>query len=551
MLTVPAARLRRRGVVVCAPLGHPNICAYRPLRTLAHSLGEQGWPVLRFDWPGVGDSSDPDDDEDRLEVWMDALGDAVEELRARTGVDDVALVGMGIGATLAIAYTERDSCATDLVLLAPYASGKAYLREARARNALAESQMTRADVTPPPREDGALELSGFLVSRRELEALATLDFEARTLTACAGRRVLVLAPEEDRAVGLLVADLGAAEAQVTYTVSGALAHALQGTESSTMAPETSSAIGGWLATAPAMAPSADAASGIGVVAPPPPPRALDCDGCRERPVVFDTDHGRIVGILCEPEGTTTRDDWVVFLNAGKERRIGPNRMTTEYARAWAREGLPSLRFDLPGIGDSDGEYVETAFASVTGAALDVLATEHGAQDFALVGVSAGGPLAFAVAQADERVAAVSLVNPLPLQLDPRGALPHALDEVRRIVRNPRSWTARGGARALLGRGAESRQGESIESALVSLASRDTWVGIVFSDGDPGIAWFQEHLGADIQGALERCGATVEVIRGPDHTFRPPWSREVLREAIERQLAAVGFVEGREVHSDVA
>jgi hypothetical protein len=86
---------------------------------------------------------------------------------------------------------------------------------------------------------------------------------------------------------------------------------------------------------------------------------------------------------------------------------------------------------------------------------------------------------------------------------------------------------------------------------VSLASRDTWVGIVFSDGDPGIAWFQDHLGADTQGALERCGATVEVIRGPDHTFTPPWSREVLREAIERQLAQVGFVERSEVQSDVA
>jgi len=550
MLTIPAARLRRRGVIVCAPLGHPNICAYRPLRTLARRLGEQGWPVLRFDWPGTGDSSDPDEDADRLDVWMGALTDAVEELRARAGVDDVALVGMGIGATLAIAFSERESCVTDLVLLAPYASGKAYLREARARNALAESQISRADFTPPPREDGALELSGFLVSRDEVEALTTLDFDAHTLTACEGRRVLVLAPEEDRAVGLLVADLSAAEAQVTYTVSEALAHALQGTETSTMAPETSNAIGGWLATAPAATPSGDTASGVEVVAPPPPPRTLECDGCHERPVVFDTDHGRLLGILCEPDGAL-RGDWVVFLNAEKERRIGPNRMTTEYARAWAREGLPSLRFDLPGIGDSDGEYVEAALVPSTGAALDLLTNEHGAEQFALVGLSAGASLAFDVAQVDERVAAVSLVNPLPLHLDPRGALPHALDEVRKIVRNPRLWTARGGARALLGKGTESRQGESIESALVSLASRDTWVGIVFSDGDPGIAWFQDHLGADTQGALERCGATVEVIRGPDHTFTPPWSREVLREAIERQLAQVGFVERSEVQSDVA
>src|SRR5581483_9970719 len=231
MLTIPAARLRRRGVVVCAPLGHPNICAYRPLRTLAHRLGEQGWPVLSFDWPGAGDSSDPDEDADRLDVWMGAIADAVEELGVRTGVDDVALVGMGIGATLALAYTERKDGVSDLVLLGPYASGKTYLREARARNALAESQITRADFTPPPREDGALELSGFLVSAAEIEALTALDFEATKLTACEGRRVLVHAAEEDRTVGLLVADLSAAGAQVTYTVSEALGHALQGIDS--------------------------------------------------------------------------------------------------------------------------------------------------------------------------------------------------------------------------------------------------------------------------------------------------------------------------------
>jgi pimeloyl-ACP methyl ester carboxylesterase len=560
MLTKPDAQPRRRGVVVCAPFGHPNVCSYRPLRTLARRLGSEGWPVLRFDWPGTGDSGDPDDGANRLDVWIVALTEAVAELRARTCVDDVALVGMGIGATLALAYTERRRDVTDIVLLDPYANGKAYLREARARNALAQGQVTPADAAPPPPEDGTLELSGFLVSREEVEALTALDVKARAVRTWAGRRVLAVTARDDHAVGLLVTHLTAAGADVMYTVSDALDQAWKGTENSSMPPATSGLVCDWLAAAATSAPSARRTSDIDAKAHVPDLRsAVDCDGCRERPIVLDTAHGSLVGILCEPDTLDRGNDWIVFVNAGRARRIGPNRMMTEYARTWARDGLPSLRLDLPGIGDSDGGlsddeppaydphwYRRPEFASSIRAALDMLAGEHEAQRFVLVGLSSGAWWAFHVAQSDERVAAAALVNPLPLDLDGHGALSHAWDEVRRMARSPRAWTARHRIPGVGNGGARQRQ--SIEAALAGMRSRGALVGIVFSDGDPGIAYFQEHLGADCRGELERFGAMVDVIRGPDGVFRPPWSREVLQQVIERQLVAAGFLDDREADS---
>jgi alpha/beta superfamily hydrolase len=39
-------------------------------------------------------------------------------------------------------------------------------------------------------------------------------------------------------------------------------------------------------------------------------------------------------------------------------RSGPNRLTTAFARRWACAGVPSLRLDLRGIGDSDGDPFE-------------------------------------------------------------------------------------------------------------------------------------------------------------------------------------------------
>lgn len=72
----------------------------------------------------------------------------------------------------------------------------------------------------------------------------------------------------------------------------------------------------------------------------------------ESPVVFGRDES-LIGLTCQPLGTITdHRPWVIFLNAGIVHRTGPHRMTVHLARALAGAGIPSLRFDLSGIGDS-------------------------------------------------------------------------------------------------------------------------------------------------------------------------------------------------------
>ena len=130
------------GVVVCAPLLHQNITSYRPLRMLARRLAEDGRPVLRFDWPGCGDSADPA--ELGLSAWTGAVHDAVAALREQTGVDEVALVGLRIGATIGVAAALTEPAVSELVLLAPFPSGRAYLRELSAFQSLSPVAAYRA-----------------------------------------------------------------------------------------------------------------------------------------------------------------------------------------------------------------------------------------------------------------------------------------------------------------------------------------------------------------------------------------------------------------------
>src|SRR5581483_8943361 len=87
---------------------------------------------------------------------------------------------------------------------------------------------------------------------------------------------------------------------------------------------------------------------------------------------------------------------------------------------WAARGIPSLRLDLAGIGDSDGdaarfvdvaEFYEPELGGQIAAALDALGTSLGSRRFLLVGLCSGGYWSFRAALADDRVAAVAAVNP--------------------------------------------------------------------------------------------------------------------------------------------
>ncbi len=64
--------------------------------------------------------------------------------------------------------------------------------------------------------------------------------------------------------------------------------------------------------------------------------------------------GSLFGVLASPVEPGASGLCAVLLNAGAIRRVGPNRMWVEAARRWATDGIPTLRLDLEGIGDADG-----------------------------------------------------------------------------------------------------------------------------------------------------------------------------------------------------
>ena len=165
-LHTPAGPQRSEAaVLICAPPGRDGRCGHRPLRILAERLASAGYPALRFDLPGVGDSLDPADVEaDILPEWQAGVRAAAEVLRAATDTRRLVVLGLRLGASLAASV---EVGADGAILLAPVTSGRQWLRELKLAGAMSR--------TGGPEGAGDLESQGLRLSAASVAGLARLD----------------------------------------------------------------------------------------------------------------------------------------------------------------------------------------------------------------------------------------------------------------------------------------------------------------------------------------------------------------------------------------
>jgi uncharacterized protein len=119
---------RRTGVVLCYPFAQEYMRAHRAFRQMAMLLSGEGFETFRFDYSGTGDSSGGPQ-EMSLEAWDRDLGTAMDELTDMAAVDSVWLVGLRLGAALALTAARRP-LVEGVVLWDPIVAGQTQLDDA-------------------------------------------------------------------------------------------------------------------------------------------------------------------------------------------------------------------------------------------------------------------------------------------------------------------------------------------------------------------------------------------------------------------------------------
>jgi len=229
----------------------------------------------------------------------------------------------------------------------------------------------------------------------------------------------------------------------------------------------------------------------------------------ERALTFDCEGERLLGILSLPlETTATRGVLVVV--GGPQYRAGSHRQFTLLARDLAREGVPVLRFDYRGMGDSEG--AARPFDAVEDdlrAAIDAfMAATPGLREVVLWGLCDAASAIGMYAARDARVAGLVLLNPWVRTEDglARATLRHYYSA---RLRDPAFW------RQLLKGGLKLR--ESLGSLLVLLRkARRSNAGAKPNGGADAPKSLPERMRSGLAGFQ---GQVLLVIAGADLTAR--------------------------------
>jgi pimeloyl-ACP methyl ester carboxylesterase len=240
---------------------------------------------------------------------------------------------------------------------------------------------------------------------------------------------------------------------------------------------------------------------------------------------------------------------VVFLHGWSGNRRGPHDLLVAAARRYCEAGLPSLRFDFRGRGDSEGDMDEADLATMisdTVIAVRHLAEACNLSAVVLAGICSGGEVAIGAAPLCSIVKAMMLWSAPPVGIDRsrarRAKQLHNLGQYAAKLFRAATWqkALSGGLNLSMIKQAVSGRGGAGETPATGENARPEpdipWrerflsfpgpIQLVYGTGDPTTSEAVDYY--EKLAARRNIAADSHLIEGANHSFYSlPWKAELI------------------------
>jgi len=172
----PRFSQRSTGIIFCHPFAEEKNQSHSVIVKTSRAFAEIGFPVLRFDMSGCGDS-EGELGEVTLSDWQKDLTSAIEHMKKDANAKNYALWGLRLGAGLAMLHAAQDSNVSFLILWEPVLDFKKYMHHFLRRKISSQitdfqDEETNAGLTPinQLKEDGRINIIGYTITNTFYES---------------------------------------------------------------------------------------------------------------------------------------------------------------------------------------------------------------------------------------------------------------------------------------------------------------------------------------------------------------------------------------------
>ena len=175
------------GFVFCSPFAEEKLWTHRVFVSFARALCNIGYPVLRFDYMGHGDSTGHFEDTSIASRLAD-IKNAIAALKSETqGIRKINLLGLRLGALLAALTAENEKDIHRLILWEPISDGSKYIKELLRINMATQSAVLKEirnnsdALIDSMRNGGSVNIDGYEIKWPLYEQLISIDLNNRKM----------------------------------------------------------------------------------------------------------------------------------------------------------------------------------------------------------------------------------------------------------------------------------------------------------------------------------------------------------------------------------